>query len=309
MRTTSFSLLLLLLEPYCALACALELCELGFTVLPSRIEPTLVARACRASHIHLSSLLDLVSSVGCDPVEQCFSFAECDHRQRLRYDMSLPDGAEAWSELCDRAFELAAPTIEAATGGTASMTMAGAVTSRPGATLQTLHRDGAVEGLFAVFVPLVDIQADGDGTAFVPGSHLRRVPGSYVQRPMLSTALDVALGRVRGLEVSAPSKVAPACLAGQPLIFDYRVLHQGLASPPEAEGGRERPVAYVVVSANGATDSVNFEQQSLQDLSPADVENIPFWGDFEPEAPSRLVAAHRALTGVSLALARLGRVL
>ena len=69
---------------------------------------------------------------------------------------------------------------------------------------------------------------------------------------------------------------APAALAGQPLVFDYRVLHRGLANP-----SRERAVAYLVLATDGAYDGQNFCQMSLDDALPAHVEQMCLWSDYE----------------------------
>ena len=127
--------------------------------------------------------------------------------------MALTDETDdAWSELCEQTLALAAPVVEAAAGGNAArLCMSGVVTSRPGAALQDWHDDGAA-GLYTVFVPLVDVDANADGTEFI--------------------GLVADAGARRGARRTAPpSTEAPAALAGQPLVFDYRVLHRRLANP------------------------------------------------------------------------------
>ena len=56
-------------------------------------------------------------------------------------------------------------------------------------------------------------------------------------------------------------------------------MHRGLANPCEAEGGRERPVAYIVISVDGTVDDQNFAQQSIHDADKAYVDNLKLWGD------------------------------
>ena len=60
------------------------------------------------------------------------------------------------------------------------------------------------------------------------------------------------------------------------IAFDYRVLHRGLPSI-----GRDRPVAYVVISTGGAWDGANFPQQSIYDASPLYVDHTPYWDEVE----------------------------
>ena len=326
--------------------CAHELRYRGFSAIPSRLSPALVTATRLEVSVQLTKLLTLASSLGVNPVESAFTFAECEHRQRLRYDLALPlsrsthgaedaaawdatptgggtegqrkrgesnalTGVSSWRELCERAFELASPAIEACAGvrlGSARLVMAGAVTSRAGAERQLFHVDGAV-GLFTVFVPLVEIEQDGDGTEFWAGSHADPAALMLAQQAVHAhaeaqegltegslLATPAAVPR-RGAPTRAESEVtaagaggkdglsfasaleAPPCHAGQPLIFDYRVVHRGLANPCEAEGGRERPVAYIVISVDGTVDDQNFAQQSIHDADKAYVDNLKLWGD------------------------------
>jgi len=153
----------------------------------------------------------------------------------------------------------------------------GAVVSRPGARAQRFHADADDEHfraaavcprtrLYNVFAPLVDIAAESDGTQFWPGSHLE---GTRVRDFRAAVERAVALdGRVGHLEDEIGSShleddelvmaamEAPACPAGGLYIFDYRTLHRGL---PNA--GRERAVAYAILSTGWASDTTNFNEQ------------------------------------------------
>ena len=235
--------------------------DLGFAVLPSRIDTALVTRCRTLARERLDALLHKAALLGVDGVETAFSFTEIDHRARLRYDMALTDETDAaWSELCEQTLALAAPVVEAAAGGSAArLCMSGVVTSRPGAALQDWHDDGAA-GLYTVFVPLVDVDANADGTEFYPASHVA----------------DAGARDAVRAGAAPPSTEAPAALAGQPLVFDYRVLHRGLANP-----SRERAVAYLVLATDGAYDGQNFCQMSLDDALPAHVEQMCLWSDYE----------------------------
>ena len=53
--------------------------------------------------------------------------------------------------------------------------------------------------------------------------------------------------------------MAPCVRKGDVLLFDYRVLHRGLANHSDDA----RPVAYMVYAAPGASDRHNFPSTSL----------------------------------------------
>jgi len=125
--------------------------------------------------------------------------------------------------------------------------MTGCVVSRPGAEAQQFHNDGD-SGLVNIFIPLVSIEEDGDGTQLWPGTHAFgsdmswKAPDERAMRHMRSPAID----------------------AGGLMLFDYVLIHRGLANP--IVGGRERPVAYVVVALDGlADDTNNFPDTSVCD--------------------------------------------
>ena len=202
-------------------------------MLPSRIDTALVTRCRSFARERLDALLHKAALLGVDGVETAFSFTEVDHRARLRYDMALTDETDAaWSELCEKTLALAAPVVEAAAGGSAArLCMSGVVTSRPGAALQDWHDDGAA-GLYTVFVPLVDVDANADaGLSVVARRRCRRAR--------------------RGARRATPPAEAPAALAGQPLFSTTA------SSTAGSRSSRERAVAYLVAT-DGAYDDQNF---------------------------------------------------
>ena len=111
----------------------------------------------------------------------------------------------------------------------------------PGATAQKLHADGppSSSGLYTVFVPLVDVPKDGDGTAFWPGSH--------ASPSCLRAAAAFNAARFRGSASRLRELVAPGVARGSLLAFDYRVLHAGNPC------ARHRPVAYLPSSTRATT--------------------------------------------------------
>ena len=84
---------------------------------------------------------------------------------------------------------------------------------------KTPCRRPAVLGRFyTVFVPLVDVPQDGDGTAFWPGSH--------ASPAKLRAAAAFNAARFEELPPDF-ELVAPGVARGSLLAFDYRVLHAG----------------------------------------------------------------------------------
>ena len=158
----------------------------GFTVVPEPvIDGTLIESARALSKERLAKLLDDVRAAGCDPVEQQYRFREIATRQRNRWDLQLQDPAQglddsAWSQLCRAAVAAATPIIREAQGDDYSgvePVMVGAVISRPGARVQRFHCDATHEHfaaakanashrLYNIFVPLVDVRENSDGTQF-----------------------------------------------------------------------------------------------------------------------------------------------
>lgn len=119
-------------------------------------------------------------------------------------------------------------------------------------------------GLLNLFIPLVDIEPETDGTQFWPGSHLDEAAAD--RAPVLTEDAAV-MARM----------VSPGCAAGGLLCFDYRCIHRGLAN-----ANRERAVAYIVIAMTpDAVDGHNFPPLSVWDASPDATADMPFWDDAE----------------------------
>ena len=235
----------------------------GFAVLPAeaRIASHLVEEAKAETTLRLDVLLNAIGSIGIETVEQHYSFSEINHRARLRWDLRMPDSSEAFHMLCEHAFEQATPVLQELTGcEQPRLVMSGAVVSRPGASAQHVHTDGDERGLFTIFVPLVDIEAESDGTSFLAGSHL--------ETDVLARTAKSDEGVMEFDAETMTRMISPACVAGGLLCFDYRTAHRG-----RANAGRERAVAYIVVSTEeGVTDDSNFDTMSvLHDLRHPDM--------------------------------------
>ena len=273
----------------------------GFTVIPTPlVEQTLIDRAAMNIGTRLESLHEQVAAVGCDPLEQNYLFHEICHRQRMRWDLQIggeaADDSEvadaidseaapvaAFAELCSTIVSSAVAPILAELHGEAHFReeARGAIVSRPGAPVQRPHADAELEHyetadddsshrLYNCFVPLVDLTARGDGTQFWPGSHV----SSEAAMDTWQRAVEPETAEEE--TAAAEEAEAPACCAGGLVLFDFRIIHGGLASI-----GRERPIAYVICSTGGAVDETNFPEGRIRDATADDVDVFPFWDEID----------------------------
>jgi ectoine hydroxylase-related dioxygenase (phytanoyl-CoA dioxygenase family) len=130
------------------------------------------------------------------------------------------------------------------------------VLSLPGAEDQTWHVDGGhlsmTEDLpchcLNVFIPLVDVQHEDGPTEIRPGSHFltRDLKRQYIAAFMTK--------KLRKTE-------APCLKRGGALLFDYRVLHRGLANT----SSRPRPVLVYTFCKPFFKDLLNFPSYSVFD--------------------------------------------
>ena len=266
----------------------------GLTVLA---EPIVDSPLIREAHdkvmLRLAGLLEDVEAAGFDPIEQQCEFYEIATRQRNRWDLQLqvpgqvePDKGSTWQQLCSAALEAATPIIREAQGSAytgAEPLMIGAVISRPGTNVQRFHCDADLEHLAAakadpshrlynLFIPLVDVVEHGDGTEFW-GAPQTDGNQDELSRHFLSDGCHHS-----GDTLKLDQVESPACRAGGLIIYDYRTIHRGLPNP--AEGGRERPVAYVILATGGAGEGYNFPDKSVKDeVDPQYVARYPFFRD------------------------------
>jgi len=79
---------------------------------------------------------------------------------------------------------------------------------------------------------------------------------------------------------------SPACRAGGMILYDYRTIHRGAPNPEF--GGRERPVAYVLVSVpGGGRDTYNFPESSVfGDVAPETLSEFPFFREAQKSGAS-----------------------
>jgi hypothetical protein len=134
------------------------------------------------------------------------------------------------------------------------------VVARPGAGAQHLHADhpplfaqdaggaGLPAHAFTLLIPLVDTDDEVGGTEVFKGSHRRSVdPGA------------VGAGQTRPLSL------------GSGLLFDYRLLHRGLAN----RSSRDRPVLSIVYQRSWFRDAVNFTRFAPLQMSLPELKRVP----------------------------------
>ena len=217
------------------------------------------------AHIHI--LFDAVERFAATPAADAAAaealyeceFAEVCERGEGRYDFQLelkPFGR--WGRMAARARAFAAPICSAACdgdeGGVGDM-FSGCVLSMSGAPAQWPHRDGTDDGMFNCFVPLVSLAGSGDGpTEFALGTHIGEpLPPRSVY--------DVASPEDAATSAGPPRVTSTPLAAGDLVLFDYRVLHRGLANG----GSHPRPVFYLALGKPGRADTSNFPATQLAD--------------------------------------------
>ena len=227
-------------------------------------------------HSTLERYLAEVEAAGCDPIEQMYRFNSICHRQRKRWDVLIPrESTTSWAAMVDAATLIISEAQGSSFTGVVPL-KSGAVISRAGARVQRFHIDAAhshVEAahvnpslrMYNVFVPLVDIAEDGDGTMFWPAPVL-----GEASRALAKHILDAPDSTLDTSDLDAP-----ATPAGGLVIFDYRTIHRGLAN--DEVSGRERPMAYVVCATGGAKDEHNFPCTAVSDISRERAQALPFW--------------------------------
>ena len=239
---------------------ALSAGTLGRGVAGSAADMATLAADAR-DHIH--TIFDAVERFAAAPVADAaaaealdeYEFAEVCERGEGRYDFQLklqPFGR--WGRMAARARAFATPICSAACDagddedGVRDL-FSGCVLSMSGAPAQWPHRDGTDDGMFNCFVPLVPLAEISAGpTEFALGTH--------VGDPLPPRSVyDVTTS-------AGPPRVTSSPLAaGDLVLFDYRVLHRGLANTCE----RPRPVFYLALGKPGRLDTSNFPATQLAD--------------------------------------------
>jgi Phytanoyl-CoA dioxygenase (PhyH) len=143
---------------------------------------------------------------------------------------------------------------------TVSIVNVSLVVSTPGAPAQAWHADGSHVDLdthrpchcLNLFVPLTDVTDENGPTQLRPGSHW------YTRR--LAPLWLAALAK----KTLRPC-IAPTMTRGDCLLFDYRLLHRGLANATFSN----RTILVVAIAQPWFKDVVNFPQKSLYDSNNA----------------------------------------
>jgi hypothetical protein len=144
------------------------------------------------------------------------------------------------------------------------------VTSIPGATDQAWHADGSHVSLIDhlpchclnIFIPLnIDLTMEVGPTQLRPHSHY------YTRGNMLAGQMLLNQAKRTLRPVIAPLLQRTDCL-----IFDYRILHRGLAHSNANQS--QRILLNVTVSLPWFKDVVNFPKRSLYDNSDAVVDDV-----------------------------------
>lgn len=228
----------------------------------SAIQGEFLQRCRDASEERLHRCLSEVKRRGEPAIERGTDngYAEIVARAPGRYDMLYGTDAAPFDGAPLRDDAPWRPLVDELLGGEATLLFCGLLMTLGGAAEQPWHTDG--EHLFGpevpilpphclnVFVPLVDITPEIGGTELCPGSHhlTRGVPEIYEQ----SAEHVRTIGwRGRPLPLEIP--------AGSALLFDYRLLHRGLANRTD----RIRPILYFTFAKPWFRDVHNFPRRRL----------------------------------------------
>lgn len=130
------------------------------------------------------------------------------------------------------------------------------VLSMPGSNEQSWHADGGHVDLqkhqschcLNVFIPLIGLTQEMGPTELRPGTH-------YHTRNLVPMMLAAKARKTLQLPVS------PLLQQGDVLVFDYRILHRGLANASQ----QNRPILVLTVAQTWFKDVLNFPSRSLQD--------------------------------------------
>jgi hypothetical protein len=187
-----------------------------------------------------------------------YGFREIVMRSPGRYEISLlystaPDCLESLKQILS---PVVFTLLEAKDWNELSICNLSLVISTPGSTEQSWHADGGHVNLqrhlpchvMNIFVPLHDLTLAMGPTELRPGTHYHT---RNLAPMMLAAACRKTLRR----------PVAPILATGDVLIFDYRVLHRGLANKTM----QNRSFLVLTVAKPWFKDILNFPKRSLDD--------------------------------------------
>jgi hypothetical protein len=258
-------------------------------------EPSTVDALDRELHDNLDACVDLVQRRSGAQPDSSFGYKQIVHRSMGRYDMLLDEGV-APKPLSPRSIASVFgeggsdegwrwQILSSLLGADCRVEFTAALLAKSGCVEQDPHADGAhpdedprSESLLPahalqLFLPLCDMRLETGPTEFWPTSHLPS------HAPFTS------------LLPSLPLEAA----AGDAILFDFRVMHRGMAN----RSGKWRPILYNTCVRRGFADDFNFPQRSLlEDENEGDgVGTEPAWEqprDFNTRRRSGFVAPSRS---------------
>lgn len=195
-------------------------------------------------------------------------FREIVMRSPGRYEISLLHSIQPPALCLETLKQCLGPIVpallQAETWDDVSICNLSLVVSTPGSPSQSWHADGGHVNLqehlpchvFNVFCPLHDMTASMGPTEIRPGTH-------YHTRNLAPMMLAAACRK------TLQNPVAPVLSAADVLIFDYRVLHRGLAN----SSTRNRSFLVLTVAKPWFKDILNFPSRSLDDKAARDEED------------------------------------
>jgi hypothetical protein len=233
----------------------------GLVVLDERLPSSIVDRLREIACTSLSASLARVEACTSGPLGLGMDegFAEIVQRAPGRFDVVLEARELTMSGVPVEDAPWSA-AVEGILGPEARLLYRGVLMARPGAAEQPWHADG--EHLFPgfpvhlpthclnVFVPLVDLTVDNGATELCPGSH--RQTGTVVDPSRQDDDLPARIG-YRG------SSLTPLLAAGSVMLFDYRLVHRGLAN----RDLQMRPVFYLTYARPWFCDVRSFPERRL----------------------------------------------
>jgi len=217
----------------------------------------------------LEVLRAVADDAGAGAEDHRLKTAELVRRSPGRYDLVVPtheasnesNGAAPILALLEGASWL--PFVRHVLGSSARLVHAGCVCSLPGSAVQGIHRDG--KHLFlssesggvalpthclTVFVPLVPLTSAIGPTQFWPGTHSEfgDAPRAIAKSVTFATPAD-----------TSGTESKEGAVPGDAIVFDYRILHRGLANESE----QARPLAYFTFAKPWFSDVTNYTNTSL----------------------------------------------
>jgi ectoine hydroxylase-related dioxygenase (phytanoyl-CoA dioxygenase family) len=244
---------------------AAEFCQDGLCVIEDAVPEEALAAVARAALAEYRAARELAGALRGPElgVGVKSGFRELVQRQLGRFEFQLgPEAREALDALpVGPVLDVAARVL----GGPPALASCSLVVSEPGAMDQAWHVDGPHQRVdkhlgchvLNAFLPLVDVERNMGPTQFRPASHL--LTRDLARQFMLAWAAK----QLRPVH-------APLLKRGSALLFDYRVLHRGLANTSHGP----RPLLVLTLAQPWFRDIANFPKNSLYDEDTSSSTNV-----------------------------------